>query len=514
MYKHNFTYLTQMNNWSISKDRNWLLVISIYTILLLFFCSKMSPLYPLNEWSDINFYFNIGKCIFNNKPLYIDSFDHKGPLIFFIYGIGYLISNDSFIGMFFIELLAWLIFTYALFSTNRLYLKEGSAFIATILSTIFIFKFTQEGGSAEEFILLFYGVSLSLILRYYKHKTNINQGVLYMLLHGILFSMTFFIKINLIVFWIFPIAAIFINLLFEKKYRETCCYVIAFLSGAMLIAIPICSYLYINNALPEAYHVYIVLNKKYSQDNSIRNIIFTLIFRLYLSLRADPIGFMTVLIGCIYFPIRFVENKLNRLALLASALSTYIVIFMSPRFYAYYPLPFYIFIIPGFLVIFSYCKQYIQIQYTKPIIVSATIAILLVNINTKDFFGYSIQNLVGIDHKANLIEQFGEKIKQDPDASLLVIGNHLGNAIFTKYNIIPNVKHFISPNISHEAYPPLGIAQKDYIENRKTKYIIIATFAFDYMTFEKLPALNNNYTLIDTITEPDGHQYLLYKVKD
>lgn len=85
---------------AIVKDKNILILLSLYSFLLLFFCSKMSPLYPINEWSDVNLYYNIGKAIFNGRTLYAEAFDHKGPLIFFIYGIGYAISNTSFIGMF------------------------------------------------------------------------------------------------------------------------------------------------------------------------------------------------------------------------------------------------------------------------------------------------------------------------------------------------------------------------------------------------------------------------------
>lgn len=512
------TYSFSMKNLSITEiakeDRKWLLALSAFVFLLLFFCSKMSPLYPLNEWSDINFYFNIGKCIFNNKPLYIDSFDHKGPLIFFIYGIGYLISNSSFAGMFVILLIVWLLFMYAAYIINRLYLRKATAFVASIIATIFIFKFTEEGGSAEEFCLIFQGISMLLFIKYYKEGASLNRGCLYMLVHGILFSMVLFIKINLVVFWIFPILVILINLIFERKYKDLIYYSLAFLGGVAIIALPICIYLYLNDALSEAYNVYILLNKKYSQDNSIGNIIFNLAFRFYLSLRTDPVGFILVLIGAIYFPFRFITNKWNRTAFLLSALLMYVVIFMSPHFYAYYPLTFYVFIIPGILASFCYLKEHIHIQYTKPILIGITAVVLLVNISSKDFFGLSIQNLIGTERPKGLVEQFGEEINRDKNPTLLVIGNHLGNAVFTKYNILPNVKHFISPNISHEAYPPLGIAQTDYITNKRTKFIIIATFAFDYMYFEKLSALKDNYSLIDSITEPDGHKYLLYKAKD
>lgn len=499
---------------AIKEDKKWIIILSVYTFLLLFFCSKMSPLYPLNEWSDINFYFNIGKCIFNGKPLYIDSFDHKGPLIFFIYGFGYLISNASFLGMFFIQLIAWLIFIYAVYLTFNLYLKKEFAFTATLFVPVFIMMFTQEGGSAEEFILIFQSVSLFFFVKYFKDKNTIAHNPVHMFLHGLLCSMVLFTKINLVVFWAFPILFIFINLIINKEYKNLFLNILTFTGGIVIIAAPICLYLYMNDALTEAYNIYILLNKKYASNNGIGNIISNLALRFYQCLRADPIGFLTVLVGAIWFPLKFIGNRWGKLSLWASAFLMYIVIFMSPRFYSYYPLPFYVFVIPGAIVLFSYLQQYITIRYTKSLLIGFAAIALLINISNKNFFGLTAQNLLRIVPEKGLVEQFGEEITKDNNPTLLVIGNHLGNAVFTKYNIMPNVKYFISPNISHEAYPPLGVAQKEYIELKKTKYIIIATFAFDYMSFEKLPALHNNYELIDSITEPDGHKYLLYKAKD
>ncbi|MDR0825520.1 MAG: hypothetical protein LBN74_10530, partial [Prevotella sp.] len=107
-----------------TQDKNILILLFVYAALLLFFCSKMSPLYPFNEWSDINLYFNIGKAIFNGKVLYTEAFDHKGPLIFFIYGVGYLISNTSFLGMYIIEVLMWTFMIYAAYFTAKLYLDK------------------------------------------------------------------------------------------------------------------------------------------------------------------------------------------------------------------------------------------------------------------------------------------------------------------------------------------------------------------------------------------------------
>ena len=66
------------------------------SILFLLICTKSSPLYPFNDWVDSNAFFTMGKGMINGKVLYRDLFEQKGPLLYFIHGLSYLISNKTF----------------------------------------------------------------------------------------------------------------------------------------------------------------------------------------------------------------------------------------------------------------------------------------------------------------------------------------------------------------------------------------------------------------------------------
>ena len=74
-----------------------------YACLLMFFCTKSSPLYIINDWYDANAYFTMGKGTMNGAVPYRDLFDHKGPLLYLLYGIGYLIDSTGFFGIFLIQ---------------------------------------------------------------------------------------------------------------------------------------------------------------------------------------------------------------------------------------------------------------------------------------------------------------------------------------------------------------------------------------------------------------------------
>lgn len=74
-------------------------IILIFSAIILFFCSKNSFLYFFNDWVDANAFFTMGKGMFNGLVPYKDLFEQKGPLLYLIYGIGYFIENDGFIGV-------------------------------------------------------------------------------------------------------------------------------------------------------------------------------------------------------------------------------------------------------------------------------------------------------------------------------------------------------------------------------------------------------------------------------
>ena len=222
-----------------------IILLGCYVFFLLIICSHMSPLYYSNEWADVNIYFNVAKAMFNGRTLYNESFDHKGPLIFFIYGLGYLISNNSFFGMFLIQWTAWFTMVYYIYRLSKLYLDNIFAYIVVIIFPVFILKIMKAGGSAEEFILVFECISLYYFVRYFKEKSVSVHKPSVMFIHGIMCSMVLFIKLNLLVFWFFPLAAIFLNLLRKRAFKSFAVNMVAYIAGLLIIAIPILLYLYI-----------------------------------------------------------------------------------------------------------------------------------------------------------------------------------------------------------------------------------------------------------------------------
>ena len=130
------------------------------------FCSKSSPLYPFNDWVDVNCFFTVGKSMMNGLVPYRDLFEQKGPLLYFLYGLTWLVSNDTFLGGYFLEIISayfYLLYSYritiALLKEKYVFLIPAIAFV-TYTSQAF-----EEGGGSEELCLAILSFSLWMIIR-------------------------------------------------------------------------------------------------------------------------------------------------------------------------------------------------------------------------------------------------------------------------------------------------------------------------------------------------------------
>ena len=82
-----------------------LLLCLVIAAAALFFCSKSSPAYPINDWSDANIYFSAGKGMLAGRVMYRDLYDHKGPLIYALHALCALACPADFTGVWVLEIL-------------------------------------------------------------------------------------------------------------------------------------------------------------------------------------------------------------------------------------------------------------------------------------------------------------------------------------------------------------------------------------------------------------------------
>lgn len=226
--------------------------------LVITLCSKSSPLYGLNDWMDANIFYTMGKGMLNGQVLYRDIFDHKGPLLYFLYGLGYLADRDGFIGVWLLEILAFSLFLYVSTQTAALLRGEGAPLpppfcllpaVAVASSRTF-----SHGGSAEELLLPFLAFALYDAVRILNLRQNL--PLRRVLAHGFLAGCALWLKYTILGFylaWVILLAAIY---LFRKQFYPLGTSIIAYLGGIMLATLPWVLYFGVNGALSDWYIAY------------------------------------------------------------------------------------------------------------------------------------------------------------------------------------------------------------------------------------------------------------------
>ena len=170
--------------------------------LVLILCSKTSPLFVLNDWMDANIFFTMGKSMLSGKVLYRDVFDHKGPVLYLLYGLGWLLDHTGFTGVFVLELCAFALFLD--FGLRAAALLRGTplhpAWCLLPAAAVAACRAFAHGGSAEELLLPFLAAALYGLA---KCLTPPRQMPLHaVVLHGFLCGCALLLKYTVLGFYL------------------------------------------------------------------------------------------------------------------------------------------------------------------------------------------------------------------------------------------------------------------------------------------------------------------------
>ena len=136
---------------------------AVYYCVLLFIISPDSVTHDLNMRIDESIFFMAGKAWMNGLVPYVDFADSKGPLLWLIYGIGYLLSSKNYLGIFLINCLMYSVMGYYVFKTINIYNRDlRKCFVGTVLMSVpfFFVWYTQYVVEAEEYCMIFVVISI------------------------------------------------------------------------------------------------------------------------------------------------------------------------------------------------------------------------------------------------------------------------------------------------------------------------------------------------------------------
>ena len=178
------------------KAKLLLLFFTTATVVMLFI-SKDSYLHYMFNHFDSAWFFVCGKAWMNGLTPYVDFSDSKGPLLWLIYGVGYLLSPRDYVGVFWLSCVAYTVTLYLNFLTARIFLRDTktSALVAVTMLNFYLAVFMHNETRCEDFTLPFLSATIWGVCRwlYAPDGSAIRASVLV----GVAFGATLMMKFNI-----------------------------------------------------------------------------------------------------------------------------------------------------------------------------------------------------------------------------------------------------------------------------------------------------------------------------
>lgn len=217
-----------------------LLFFVVSFVFVTLFSRSTSFLYVF-EGADPAIFKQMGLALLKGKTLYIDYFDNKGCILYFIQALGLWLGGD-----FFILLMQTVSLTITLVIWDKmfaLYRDERGRLLGLGLALVLLLCFYQDGDLTEEWCLPFASYPLLLYFRSLKSGKQISPLSMFSI--GLCFGVIVFIRVNNAApFWGF-IAYYWIQLLINRSYAKLFQSIAVFFSGLFVVASACLLYFYL-----------------------------------------------------------------------------------------------------------------------------------------------------------------------------------------------------------------------------------------------------------------------------
>ncbi len=176
---------------------------------------------------------------------YLNAWDNKGPLLYFIDFIGLILNKNH--GIFFIQWLSVSVCGAFLYKTAKLFAGKTAALVASLYCIILMTGVYALGNSVEEYALPFTAIALFLLTKYVFNDYRLKTPDVVIV--GACAAACALMRINLVTPIFAYCAVIFAHSLVVKKYAYAGKYLLLFALGFVLFSVPFVVYLAANGAL-------------------------------------------------------------------------------------------------------------------------------------------------------------------------------------------------------------------------------------------------------------------------
>lgn len=486
----------------------------LMSTLFLLVCTKSSPLYPMNDWVDVNCFFTMGKSILHGIVPYAELYEQKGPVLYFLYAIAALISDQSFFGVFLLEVVTFGLFLYFSGKIAEIYLGKTSLvyfIIAFLAALIPISKAFAHGGGAEEICLFMLAYSLYSVLLALHEKRMLTFKEAF--INGIFAAAVLYIKFTILGFYIGLAAFVLLWYLCDGfKWKELFITIGHFLLGVGALSVVVFGYFFIHGAVDDFMLVYFHNNLNlYPQETEGTK--WELIQQcLDTTLKYNTSYGWMIWLGILLFAMQLRKHWSDLAMALMCFIGLVIGTYWGGRGYTYYGLILAAFCVFGLIAIGKALQLAEDTQWFKEGIfkglgVKAVIMIVLVFILLNTCYDKSGNTYLMDYQKEDMpVYRFAKTINKVDDAKILNYG-FLDGGFYYAADVLPNCEFFCTLNIDH---PDMWQTHRNAMLDGEFDFVIARTlYESDYWNPASL-----GYELIDQATfyfEGRNFTYYLYQ---
>lgn len=500
------------DGWRDSLKRNlfWLTL----AFVLLSIGSMCSFFYPYQNRVDQNCFFTVGKGMMTGWVPYRDLFEQKGPLLYFLHGLGYLISPDSFFGVFLLEVVFMTVWFIYLYKIARLYIEPQPAALLVLAAGVFTVAANcfLRGDNAEELCLPLLTAALyHLLLFARRNDGRMAPGILF--LHGFLAGCVLWIKYSMLGFWIAWIIMVFLSVWNRRPHKEAVKAFLIFAAGGMAATLPWVLYFGWHHAVGDWLYAYFYSNIfLYAKDSSLLGKYLHYLCFTVMNTALDPLMMSLIALGLWHFLRSDRFTLQERFAGLFPFIALYAGCYIGGVFYDYYMLILTPYCLFGLLFLWERFGEKVRIWHRRwgrkapATILVVVLVITIVGGNCLLFYGKGREEYPQY--------QFAQIMKETPDATLLNYG-FLDGGFYLAAGIMPVTKYFCELNIPPEKFPEMPQTHQRMVENGETDYVVARLGIKESSGDVPCAALYENYAVVAEGTNiRDRYRYVLFKRKD
>ena len=416
------------------------------SFVILLICSKSSPLYPMNDWVDVQCFFTVGRGITQGKMPYLDLYEQKGPVLYLLFAAASLISSDSFLGVFVLETVCFGLFLYesaqiaAVFVKKRqelLFLLPPAAALGIAVSPAF-----SHGSSAEELFLPVIALFLRTALAALEENRPLKRRECFCC--GLLAGLALWTKYTFCGVYAGGAAALLVWYLATGNRKRLWEPVVFSLLGAAAVTLPVVLWFRLRDALPSLWEAYFVNNlTAYASGTGARHDppITALVNNWMWSLPAA--------LGSLWLILRIRKNWGQALLILASAAVLGVFTYANGRTYPYYALILSAFCCIGWAAVLRLLERILtDMTAVRHTATSAAASLILLTVCATAAYRFG-GNVYLMQYEKEDMPQyrFARIISQEEDPSLLNLG-FLDGGFYLASGVEPDSRFFCTFNMS------------------------------------------------------------------